>query len=222
MPTSLRLVTATVLALAVAQASAEETRNPPAPKPCSKPQYPAESARLGEEGISEIGFLIGTDGTVKRTVVLHSSGSAALDAAAQQILSTCVFRPALSNGQAIAAWAPVAYRWFLDEHTNDSRVRMRLQAVLKDNPDDANALYYSSLLEFGKHGAEDDHKAARALQRRAAELGHPFAQFKIGQSYEKGKGVQADHAEALRWYEKSAAQGNVFAIERLATNRPVY
>jgi TPR repeat protein len=42
-----------------------------------------------------------------------------------------------------------------------------------------------------------------------------MAQYTLGVSYESGSGVDMDIEEALRWYEKAAAQGNVLAIERL-------
>ena len=49
-------------------------------------------------------------------------------------------------------------------------------------------------------------KDATALRIRA-EQGDAEAQFKLGSSYFKGKGVPTDFAEAVRWYRKSAEQG---------------
>jgi hypothetical protein len=49
------------------------------------------------------------------------------------------------------------------------------------------------------------------LRERAA-AGDPDAQFTLGKNYEAGRGgLKIDYAEAARWYEKSAAQGNIYA-----------
>ena len=202
-------------------ATAEETADRVQTKVCDKIQYPPDSILLNEEGITEIGFLIGTDGIVKKTVILNPSGSPMLDKAPQDILSTCVFRPAELHGKAVPAWASVSYHWFLEDDSDMSRVSKRLDLALQENKDDANALYYYALLAL-KHPASDaDRARARALLKRATELGHAHAQFKTGQYYEQGIGGPANQAEALRWYKKAAAQGDVFAIQQLETDAPV-
>lgn len=220
-PASLRFMAVILLACAVNLATAEETTNRVQTKPCDKIQYPPESIRLHEEGITEIGFLIGTDGLVKKTVILNPSGSATLDRAPQEILSTCVFRPVTWNGQPIPVWASVSYHWFLEDDPDMSRVSMRLDLALQKKQDDANALYYYALLKLKHPASIADQEHARALLKHAADLGHVHAQFKIGQFHEQGIGGPADQAEALRWYKKAAAQGDVFAIQRLETDAPV-
>ena len=50
--------------------------------------------------------------------------------------------------------------------------------------------------------------------------GHAHAQYKLGLRYEKGSDVRANPAEALRWYQKATAQGDVFAIQQLETSIP--
>ena len=47
--------------------------------------------------------------------------------------------------------------------------------------------------------------------RKAAEQGLAFAQFKLGQMYDKGVGVPKDVAEAVKWYRKAAEQGEALA-----------
>ena len=49
-----------------------------------------------------------------------------------------------------------------------------------------------------------------------AKKGDIEAQFNVGMIYAEGKGVKADIAEAMRWYEKSAKQGNGAAQYNLA------
>lgn len=49
------------------------------------------------------------------------------------------------------------------------------------------------------------------LRVRAA-AGDPDAQFSLGKNYEAGRsGLKKDYAEAARWYQKSADQGNAYA-----------
>ena len=52
--------------------------------------------------------------------------------------------------------------------------------------------------------------------RKAAEHGHAQAQFRIGQCYEKGEGVQQDYSKAAEWYRRAARQGNAEARRKLS------
>jgi peptidoglycan hydrolase-like protein with peptidoglycan-binding domain len=47
--------------------------------------------------------------------------------------------------------------------------------------------------------------------REIARLGEVWAQFNVGEMYEKGLGVPRDGAEAVAWHRKAAAQGNVWS-----------
>ena len=48
-------------------------------------------------------------------------------------------------------------------------------------------------------------------QLKKAEKGDSIAQCSVGYYYETGKGVAKNMAEAVKWYEKSASQGNATA-----------
>ncbi|MFQ5773148.1 MAG: cell division protein FtsZ [Kiloniellaceae bacterium] len=50
---------------------------------------------------------------------------------------------------------------------------------------------------------------------KAAEMGHPGAQNRVGWMYEKGEGIEADHGQAVRWYRSAAEQGYVNAMNDL-------
>jgi hypothetical protein len=52
--------------------------------------------------------------------------------------------------------------------------------------------------------------------RQRAERGDVKAQLELGVSYEFGREVKPDEAEAMRWYRKAAEQGNIEAAHRLA------
>lgn len=60
--------------------------------------------------------------------------------------------------------------------------------------------------------------AVRAAEwyRRAAERGHPDAQYNLGFMYLLGEGVEANPNEGLRWLKRSADQGDECAIRLLA------
>jgi TPR repeat protein len=53
------------------------------------------------------------------------------------------------------------------------------------------------------------------LKINAADLGEPMAQIALGAMYVEGELVGKDMDEARRWYARAAAQGNVYAIDRL-------
>ena len=52
------------------------------------------------------------------------------------------------------------------------------------------------------------------LKQKAA-VGDAEAQFQLGKKYANGDGVEQDYAEALKWYMKSAEQGNAKAQNNL-------
>jgi TPR repeat protein len=49
-----------------------------------------------------------------------------------------------------------------------------------------------------------DYVEAMKWFRNAAEQNHEPAQFKLGEMYYRGEGVQRDYVEALKWYRKTA------------------
>ncbi|NBP30774.1 MAG: sel1 repeat family protein, partial [Flavobacteriia bacterium] len=57
-------------------------------------------------------------------------------------------------------------------------------------------------------------KFSEELQKRAQD-GDEFAQYNLGQNYEKGDGVKQNYAEAVKWFRKSAEQGNAWSQSEL-------
>lgn len=81
---------------------------------CEKPEYPAASRRMEEEGTVHLRFLIGVDGKVIQSEIEKSSGFKRLDEAARAALGRCQFRPATVDGQPEQAWAGMRYTWRLE------------------------------------------------------------------------------------------------------------
>ena len=54
-----------------------------------------------------------------------------------------------------------------------------------------------------------------AMVPRSAEEGHTDAQFSLGNVFAKGKGVQQDYTEAVKWYHRAGEQGDAGAQFRL-------
>ena len=52
--------------------------------------------------------------------------------------------------------------------------------------------------------------------RRAAEQGHPEAQYELARCYDFGSGVEEDEAETFNWYRKAAEQGHDLARNALS------
>jgi TonB family protein len=80
---------------------------------CVPPVYPPEALQARMSGVSMMAFLVGSDGTVRESQLLKSSGYAILDRTAEAALRLCRFKPALKNGHTVAAWQPVQYAWSL-------------------------------------------------------------------------------------------------------------
>jgi protein TonB len=93
-----------------------QAQQPPQQVPgegCAPPVYPPEAAQARMSGVSMMAFLVGSDGTVRESRLLKSSGYAILDRTAEAALRLCRFKPALKNGHTVAAWQPVQYAWSL-------------------------------------------------------------------------------------------------------------
>jgi TonB family protein len=181
---------------------------------CEKPEYPAQSMQLEQEGITVVGLRLRTDGTVSATAILHSSGFPALDQSAQRRLSGCVFNPPDDPGLWDGIWLPVQYTWFfLDDNPRKGRTARKIKRAVEQG--DADAHLQLSLILATEGASDADRERALELLGSAAGAGVAHAQYQVGVYYEKGLSVPADLAEALRWYEKAAAQGHVLAIQRL-------
>lgn len=63
--------------------------------------------------------------------------------------------------------------------------------------------------------ANDDLMQARALWQALAEQGHADSQYRLGELYHDGLGVDADIGAAINWYTLAAEQGHVDAQNNL-------
>lgn len=96
----------------------DAVRVPPvidAARSCEKPEYPAASKRLEEEGTVLLRFLIDIDGRVLDSRVEKSSGYDRLDQAARVALGKCRFRPGSVDGKPEQSWASLKYVWRLED-----------------------------------------------------------------------------------------------------------
>lgn len=69
-------------------------------------------------------------------------------------------------------------------------------------------------LELGRQTAIDYSLAAK-IYRKAAVMGYPLSQNRLGRLYELGRGVPRDDVKAYAWYTIAASHGN----ENAAANR---
>ncbi|MFN3370012.1 MAG: energy transducer TonB [Sphingomonadaceae bacterium] len=82
----------------------------------SEEDYPDASRRAGEEGVTGVRVVVGTNGQVKSCEVVRSSGFNRLDERACQIAQRrWRFKPATENGQPVEATITRNYRWQLQE-----------------------------------------------------------------------------------------------------------
>jgi TPR repeat protein len=125
-----------------------------------------------------------------------------------------VFKPATKDGQPIEVWQPVQYFWSIEGNA-EGMVYAKHVAAAAARKGDANAFYRLSILLEAAPKDDADRERSVVLLKSAAEKGVAAAQFELGRRYEKGTGMTANLEEAMRWYEKAAAQGDVLAVQRL-------
>lgn len=69
--------------------------------------YPPISVRLQEQGVVEIKYLVGADGTVQDVQIVKTSGHDRLDAAAiAMVKRRWKFKPATQDGKPVSQWLP--------------------------------------------------------------------------------------------------------------------
>jgi TPR repeat protein len=79
-----------------------------------------------------------------------------------------------------------------------------LRDLLRQQPNNPE-LHFS--LGYALWGLNKPDEAVAAF-RKAADQGHPPAQYDLGWRYANGRGVAQDYVEAVRWYRKEADQGH--------------
>lgn len=96
------------------------------PGTCVRPVYPLNAIRQKEQGRTALTLTVGPDGNVRRTSVSYSSGSARLDLAAQDAMSTCRFQPAHdSTGSPMQSSYSMHYDWRLEDAPPDPWVELK-------------------------------------------------------------------------------------------------
>lgn len=212
-----RLLTLAALLCTAMPSFASELPQSVQPGSCVRPDYPEKAQKAEEEGISVLGFLLRADGTVERSVVLNSSGSRYLDREAEQALSRCVFKRDADSGGATGHWIRITYVWsFTDD---PSLLRATRATAIAAGKGSLPARYHLSLILWATAKTDADREKAIVVLHSAAQLGHAHAQFELGRRFEKGDGVEMNLLDALRWYQKSAAQDDPFAKQRLALGK---
>lgn len=83
-------------------------------------EYPPSSVRLNQEGTTSIKFTVNTDGSVSGVQVVGSSGHDALDEAAIRCASSWRYKPALQDGQPVAAPWTTNVQWKLQNGGSSS------------------------------------------------------------------------------------------------------
>ncbi|KHL55255.1 tetratricopeptide repeat protein [Xanthomonas cannabis] len=132
--------------------------------------------------------------------------------------------PHIDQRAALRASPPKAERWYLAAAMHaDPYAIVELAKFHRDRGNAAAALRWDLRATVyhrywsGSSGLPDAvaprngevHPLVRDIQRRA-HRGDAEAQVDLGALYEKGLGVASDGAEALRWYQRAADQGNVY------------
>jgi TonB family protein len=77
--------------------------------------YPFFARMLGHEGVTELAFMVGADGTLSGINVAKSSGYDGLDDAAKDCVRKWHYRPALKDNALVDAPMTVKVNWKLDE-----------------------------------------------------------------------------------------------------------
>ena len=108
-------------------------------------------------------------------------------------------------------------RRVLDWITGDSRFGEPSAAAGADARLSPQEAYAKAEAYFYGEGVERNCEKALRLYLKAAESGHPGAEFSLGWMHENGRGVAKDAEKAKSWYRKAADHGDPEAKKKLQT-----
>ena len=81
---------------------------------CAPTRYPDLARAAGVEGTVRVLMLVGRNGRVERVMIAPGGSVLLLDEAALEAARSCVFTPALTNGNPVKVWVNQSYRFSLD------------------------------------------------------------------------------------------------------------
>lgn len=185
---------------------------------CRPPSYPREALAVNHQGVTTLAVLVGSDGTVRQTELLGSSGSAVLDTAATEAFSSCGYRPATLDGHPVERWTMMQYIWSTfsnHEAPSAGLVRLLSKAAAEGRADAQYALYVV-LSTRNAQRAPERSVALEALLLRSAAGGYCLAKFQLGALYDGSTTGRPDMAQARDWYRQAADCGHPMALQKLA------
>ncbi len=194
-------------------ANAEKAKAPAMLPTCAKPDWPQASLQNGEQGSVTLAFRIESDGSVSDSKIVTSSGFPALDMAARDGISRCMFKPATVEGKRDAAWMKVQYVWTLEDPSPE-QWRLAKEGAARGEPlaqfDLANLIVRAT-------GQKRDMAEVTRLFKLAADQNHPAALFKLGMLHLSGDvSGAADLAVGAQLLGKAAALGDARAQYMIA------
>jgi TPR repeat protein len=98
----------------------------------------------------------------------------------------------------------------------DSREAVRWFRLAADQGESHAQNHLGLLYERGEGGLPASDREAIRLFRAAADQENAKGQWNLGRMYASGRGVTADAGEAIKWWQRAAAQGHEGAREALS------
>ncbi|WP_164557819.1 TonB family protein [Massilia atriviolacea] len=192
---------------------------------CAKPVYPKQSLREEQQGTVTLAFLIGTDGAVKDSKIVTSSGFPLLDQAAQDGIGRCKFLPTRINGKAEEAWMKMQYVWTLGDPTPAQAAATLAHARLNAERGKPESQYQLGTILMNTSNPAHNQAEAMDWLRKAADQGYARAQLMLGAIMQAGRAGKPDAEQAMAWYRKAAEQGmpeaqHALALALLVGDRP--
>jgi uncharacterized protein len=168
------------------------------------------SAPVSAEGLVESGLKAFADKNYSDAMRLFRMAAAQGNAAAQNSVGVLY-----ANGLGVSVNYTEAIRWYRMAADQgyplaEYNIGELYEFGLGVSPDYIEAMrWYRMAADQGNAGVQNNIRAYDA--HRSSQNYTALAQHKIGAMYLRGMGVPRDNAEAMRWFQKAAVQGNAAA-----------
>jgi hypothetical protein len=175
------------------------------------PAYPVEAERRGIQGNAFTEFTVMPDGTGRNPRIIYAVPSGLFDDAIRKSVLRSEFLTPIVDGKAVPCTMNIGRGQYEGLDVLVKKTKQKAEAG-----DTSSQMVYGMLLT-GLPQLKKPRSEALPWFLKAAQSGHPTAQYTVGYSMLKGWGCECEENKGLEWLQRAAAADQADAQVTLAS-----